>query len=372
MVYEIDESCLQLLNAKDENCILFFEQLALDRRKCKNILIAKRHIFASLAKETSLSSVARQLYNILGKRVSEQKMILDRTPRYCKIVADYDGESVIKDAGKRILLVKASESAYKDLTSKSIMLAENEDDISFYKLLGRYYVQTNDLGNIAIDFDSRNGGGSTICNVLKGIIQEKNRMCLCIVDSDKKYGGATPGGTMSRVKEIVDGVCQEYFEVVFLGIHEIENLIPMNIIEDIINRIGSKSNGLEFMKFLIAKDDSRESPIFYFDIKRGIPRNAFCLDETADEEAKRRYRGLELYRNYWRAFVEEFGVDFEGEGDKLVAGICERTLEHAMTCFEVIKQKPKPYFLDSYLEEVWNEIGEKVYCWGCVGARVAV
>lgn len=45
MLYEIDKSCLELLNDKNDiSLIAFFEQLALDRRKCKNLLVAEREV----------------------------------------------------------------------------------------------------------------------------------------------------------------------------------------------------------------------------------------------------------------------------------------------------------------------------------------
>ena len=81
MVYEIDESCLTALKTNDSNSIAFLEQLALDRRKCKNIIVAKRQVFEELSKMTCFSNVTRKLYSIMENRASEQKMILKSTKR---------------------------------------------------------------------------------------------------------------------------------------------------------------------------------------------------------------------------------------------------------------------------------------------------
>ena len=136
------------------------------------------------------------------------------------------------------------------------MLAENEDDISFYKMLGQFYVRESKIGKIKIDFEPRNGGGSTTYGVLQRIIEEKNRMCLCIVDSDKKYGNAEPRETMQKVKEIANRNMQDYFEVILLDVHEIENLIPINVLEQIIKKLNISKQGIDFMRFLVREDCS--------------------------------------------------------------------------------------------------------------------
>ena len=94
------------------------------------------------------------------------------------------------------------------------------------------------------------------------------------------------------------------------------------------------------------------------------------MEEKADAEKQKKYRKRELYRQYWRKYIEEYGIKIDKESNNvLVNGICERVLRCSMKYFHenlnlVVVEEP--------IQQVWNKIGEKVYCWGCVGGRIAV
>lgn len=374
MIYEIDKSCLETIRTNDKNCVAFFEQLALDRRKRKNIIVAKREVFAELAKMECFSSVSRHVYRAIGNRVSEHKLILKYAQRYCRIVAEREGETVVHNGDKKIVVFTISEVVSKEFTSKALMLAENEEDIMFYKILGQYYVKQKEVGNIKIDFEACNGGGSTTYTVLQRILTDKERMCLCIVDSDKKHGNATPRETMQKVEETIEGIIQDHFEVVFLDVHEVENLVPLNVWDVVTKENNISTNGIDFMKFLLKRDSSRTSPVFFYDIKKGIPKSAYILEDGADEKRIKKFRKLEEYRAYWRPYIEEYGATIEAEENVIIAGICDKALRYAIKYFELLVNEKgiETVDIDSYLREVWLNIGEKVFCWGCVGGSLAV
>lgn len=157
------------------------------------MVVAKREVFFALADFPELSMVSRGIYWALGNRMSERKLLLDRTKKYCRLIASKPEGNLIQEGDSEIILLNISEISEKDFSDYSIMLAENEDDIAFYKYVGQYYVRQNEIGNIRIHFEGQNGGGSTTANVLERIASEKKRMCLCITDSDRKYGNDMPG-----------------------------------------------------------------------------------------------------------------------------------------------------------------------------------
>lgn len=370
MLYEIDESCVVALRTKNTNIIAFLEQLALDRRKCRNIVVAKREVLYELANTEKLSDVSRSVYKVLGNRMCERKLLLKNTKKYCRIVAMKTEENLIVEENHEIILLNIEEGSLKDFTAYPLMLAENEEDIEFYKFVGQYYVKKNRLGNLNINFEGKNGGGSTISNVLEHIISEKNRMCLCIVDSDRKYGNASPGNTMQRIMNVTQNVFQDYFEVLLLEMHEIENIIPLSVLQKVVDEKNLEKQGLLFYKYLIKCDNTLNSPIFYFDLKKGILKSSFILEEGADDEKQKKYRKKELYRQYWRKYIEEYGVKIDKGGSKvLVSGICEKVLKYSM---EYLYDNSNLIEVEEPVRQVWEKIGEKVYCWGCTGGRIAV
>ena len=374
MLYEIDESCLTVIKTKDKNSIAFLEQLALDRRKSKNMVVAKREVFFALADFPELSMVSRGIYWTLGNRMSERKLLLDRTKKYCRLIASKPEGNLIQEGDSEIILLNISEVSEKDFTDYSIMLAENEDDIAFYQYVGQYYVRQNEIGNIRIHFEGQNGGGSTTANVLERIASEKKRMCLCITDSDRKYGNDMPGETMGRIIEVTKRIQPEFYEVILLEVHEIENLIPISVLEKIVSQYRLDSQGIEFIKYLVENDSTRTSPVFYYDFKKGILKDDFILKQNASKDEIKKFNKKELHRVYWKKYVEGFRGEIREESEQnLVSGICEKVLKYTLQYFQenVTGDRQLSFDPEEHLQDLWNEIGQKVYCWGCVGGRIA-
>ena len=187
-----------------------------------------------------------------------------------------------------------------------------------------------DIGYLNINFEEQNGGGSTISKSLSRIISDEKRMCLCIVDSDKKYKEASPGNTMKNIIDIIDEKVQVYFVEIFpLEIHEIENLIPISIMEKVIDKNNWEKQGLEFIKYLTKIDATEKSPRFYFDLKEGILKSSFILENEKDDEIVKKYRKKKQYREYWEKYIEDFGVEINNDSENvLIKGICKKILEH--------------------------------------------
>lgn len=376
MLYVIDESCLKFLDTKDEKSICFFEELALNRRKCKNLLVANRKVLDLLAKSEALSLPTKNIYKMLRNRASEFKLIIENTKKYCRVVAELkDNERIIFEEGHEIIQIIPTESIDKDLTDKTIMLAENTEDIVFYKTIGQYYIKKKNIGNFDIMFEERMGGGDTTNIVLQEIINKRTRMCLCIVDSDKKYKEATCGETMKKILEITSKISHDFFDVVFLEMHEVENLVPLSILRKVSEKILSGKDAVNFMEFLLSCDSTQTSPVYYFDLKKGVSKGAFILKEQVDEKTMKKYRKLELYRKYWSVFLEEYGKDINdiGNDEHIVSGISQHLLKHVITVFEDMKKEGsfEKFIVDEYIQEYWLNIGEKIFCWGCVGHKIA-
>ena len=370
MIYEIDESCLVAVRTESLNIIALLEQLALDRRKCRNIVVAKREVLYELASIEKLSDVSRSVYKVLSNRMSERKLLLKNAKKYCRIVATETEKRIIVEGEQEIILLNIEMASLKDFTTYTLLLAENKADIEFYKFVGQYFVKKNKLGTLNIGFEGTNGGGSTISDVLAHIISEKNRMCLCIVDSDRKYANAAPGDTMQRIMSVVQGISQDYFEVLLLEMHEIENIIPLSVLQKVVDENKLGKQGLLFYQYLIGCDNTINSPMFYFDLKEGILKKSFILEEGADDEKQKKYRKKELYRQYWREYIEKYGIKIdESSNTVLVSGICEKVLKWSM---KYLDNKENLIEVEDPIRQVWEKIGEKVYCWGCIGGRIAV
>ena len=132
MIFEIDKSCQQVLRENDDDCIAVFEQLALDRRKCKNYIASDRETFLRFAKYIGFSGPVRHVYLRLYNISSEQRLLIGSVNTYVRIVADGDSVSFQNEGEKKVIILPVRCCIGKDYTDLVYLLTENEDDSSFY------------------------------------------------------------------------------------------------------------------------------------------------------------------------------------------------------------------------------------------------
>ncbi len=371
MLYYIDKSCVELLNKGDLEAAEFMEQLIIHRRKCKNLIVADRNVLEDLSRSEKLSTFAREFYRILANRSSEFRLILSESKKYYKVVSSYQGEKVIESDGQVIIYLSIKEGNGTDFTDRSIFLAESTEDIDFYKLIGKYYLKKHHISHMDLSFEEMIGGGNTTGTRLERIIDEGLRQCLCIIDSDKKYYGAACGDTLHKVMDIVAAKGTENVELYPLQMHEIENLIPIGMLGEICKDIPGAKKGISFLEFLLRKDKSDRSPVYFFDYKNGISRGKFFIKDDQDEVELKKFHRLKSYRDYWREYIEDFGIKIEKSiSDPVIPGICEKVLKYAIKYLREDKQWEKE-MENSYIQDIWLELGTVIVTWGCVGNRIA-
>lgn len=373
MLYYIDESCVEALKKGDRDAAEFIEQLVIHRRKCKNMLVASRRVFAELSKAEALSGFAREYFRILKNRSIEYKLILDGASKYYKVVSEYTGDKRVMEGERECVLLSVKEGNEADFSDKSILLVESNDDIDFYAFIGKFYLQNKGIQNMRISFQSEIGGGDTTGIRLAKIIDEGQRTCLCIADSDRRYLEAQCGETLKKILEAASKREPVNYEVYALNMHEIENLIPVELLENICEEIPDAFEGIQFLKFLLSEDRSMTSSVYFFDYKKGICKEHFYLKKDCKKDEEKKFRKLEGYRNYWRPILERYGIVLnEAVDDIIVHGICERILKHTIQYLKSRWEEDRVYEAvnNSYIREAWLEIGSKIVTWGCVGNRI--
>ena len=178
--------------------------------------------------------------------------------------------------------------------SKTQLIVEDSTDFDFYHYIGLYFASRNRI-SYNLSFDIVPGGGQNSATILDGLIKQENRLLLGIFDGDQKYPGDTIGGTLKAVLKIIDSKDRKFFECISLaeqGVHEVENLIPLKLIEEIYD--SREINAQHTIKFLNRLYEKESNLYFYFDMKKGI------------------YLGNKTYTdNYdacWKDCVESFKV----------------------------------------------------------------
>ena len=164
-----------------------------------------------------------------------------------------------------------------------ILLCENLDDTRFYSALCKEY-----FGDIYINTkNGLGGGGSTVADNLENIINNNDRFCLCVVDSDIKYDGAPEGGTYKAIQNKKLKPNSTY-DICKLNVHEIENLIPIDKVIQFI-----KNKRVRQFAQRLKNIDNTGDILFFYDIKDGISKKSIERDCNYYKFANKIYQRLQ-------------------------------------------------------------------------------
>ena len=358
MIFWIDKSCLAKIDRCEDTAVLALEMLALNRIKGKNILLAEKNVLEYLHKKECFSEPTRKLFNSLFQNAAEHMMYLKLVEKYIIIVDEIienkdKGQNLYEEKGYKVTL---QELASLDISNYTELVTENLLDANFYKLTARYYIKSEDkLAKCEVKFDCVQGGGSTIAEVAKQKVKSKNRLFICIVDSDKKYPKCKRGDTCKKVEGFLKKTQEEIWQVLPLDVHEVENLLPISWLKKCSKDIKTSSNTIKFLEHLIEvdKNEHKDKAVYYFDMKDGITNY-----NKKNEEFKR----------FWKPYLKSYGIKLDNlEDDNIIYGFGGKILEKVLNEYENEKIFSD---LGQCIEDKWLLLGKNIFTWGCVLGRV--
>lgn len=304
----------------------------------------------------SIEGISKSIYSNIRNRFPQLKSIVEMVETV--LVLSYEKEPVIPDfiSGKDRTIYLKDAVEYK-LGQQCSLVAENLNDCYFYKLMGKRYICDCGAKGISMSFRDELGGGNTIDAVFEKCVKADKVLALCVVDSDLKYGATKQypqnppiGDTAKRLRKKYNSLKNsepyDTYELYCLPIHEIENLIPTSVIDEIVKTCAPDANaGLEYLKKIL--DAQLYDAILCYDFKNGC-------SNMRDDPAK----------TYWDIISSK--VD-----DDTMPALCSKILGKAL---DVIGNEPNfsagKVQLDAYLVPLWKEIGLKVFTWGCANQPI--
>ncbi len=252
-------------------------------------------------------------------------------------------------------LVKMEDAVNLDLGSACSLIGENLDDCRFYRLLASWYLKKNNIKGISISFEDEQGGGATTNKVFENCVLINHTPALCVVDTDvkfyktKKYPQVPAmGETAKKVDETFNSLkattTPPIYDVIFIPVHEIENLIPSCIITQL------SPDPKKMKVFLKALQTVRgDNPILYYDFKEG------------DKKLKKA-QAIE----YWCEIAEQAGnYSFPCAGSNILVKALEQLDREGSTG----QKELYTVSIDSYLIGLWTNIGKTVFSWGCASNK---
>ncbi len=262
MVIEIDEKCLELIN--EEKYCNFFNSLAYYINNGRNYIYLNKRMLEFLYNSKKIDKRGRIFYKQAFDNSAEDLAIRNSVNRKILVKREKNDNIEIKNGEIIISIDKLIDNNL--LENKANLICENLIDCRFFINLTKIYALKNSINSFNIALQSNNGGGSTILDVYKEK-EQIGEISLIIVDSDQKFQDSPIGETLRKLlREKQDN---SLIEIYPLYVHEIENLIPIKLIENYYKTTRTEERRREVIKFLKTFEAKKleESPIAYFDMK---------------------------------------------------------------------------------------------------------
>lgn len=304
----------------------------------------------------SLGGVQGSLYRKVHSKHAETRAILDSVETLLVISFDEQPNipAFIKDKAR---LFTVPQAINYHLNEKSILLGENLNDCKFYELLAERYLYSypKKIKGTSLSFHHEPGGGVLTNTVFEKCVEVDKRLTLCLVDSDIKHGPTAKypnepsrGDTVHRLIDsetaLRKRVNAQIFELYCLPVHEVENLIPISVLNDIANStVRDMIPGVSYLEKLF--NAGLDQAILFYDFKNG--GNKVKTDQSI---------------TYWIEIAEMINDD---SFPYLSSKVLEKAITHLSTMLPSGNKRVVSVSIENYLTPLWREIGLKVFSWGC-------
>lgn len=382
MLIYIDKSIKDALQRNDDTKKIneIFYDMSVSQRKNRHIIYGDPITISDLSiyykgKSSDLYSFFCGLEKIINNWYVYLNTIL-RPIFYARVLFDDYTENARYDNHIDINIKKLDKK--NDLfENATVLLPENPVDAEFYKIVSDYYVQKlpqsyhlDEFPSLECIFDdTRNGGGSVIKKCYEGFAKKANSFCIAIADNDCKYSGYIPGKDTTYMGIIeIDVKYHNPFNCnyMIIGVRDIENLIPFEIIQEIANK-------KVFDRIFCAiknNEINKECIIRYFDYKNGITGK---IKNNKIQHSAEKKRELE----YWKAvFNSDYLDNYDTNNETIIYvygfgyGLRDKVLEESI---KVIKKKNGAIKLNSVLlEREWEKIGKFIFSYCCTLNPISV
>jgi hypothetical protein len=370
MLIVLDDSLLQALN--DENkrdmAIEVIQDIASAYSKGTHFLYASYRVLDSLRKNPLLSKVNRAIYGKLYEKFPQLGSLL-LLPFYLRIIAD--GTRITRSENGNTSIVQVPINILNRTRlfgSLPIFLTEDLEDEKFYYKIARNYLIRSKLGNLHLAYFPRGGGGNRIWKEYQNYQGKMEFLCLCIVDSDKKFPTDHYGDTAQKLLDILD-INYYLTEALFLNEREIENLLPFSLLSQVINNDREKGKSIMFLEKV---RDILPEAVFFLDIKEGLTiREVINVAQSA-------------YGQYWKKCLLSIGEQRECikgnhcpesadcDDCKIMPGFGGNVLRDSVDSLERISDHKFNEMAQDLVDERYMRLGRVIVSWFCAPPDISV
>lgn len=240
------------------------------------------------------------------------------------------------------------------------IITENDNDFSFYSMIGEYYLKYIAQQNLNINLDHHLGAGSHSKPQFDKL-SAKHPFLLCIVDNDKSHPRKGEGSTSSAFNQF-DRDFNNGRIAKIISIREIESIIPKFVIREVFSKATSPI--IDAVDVFCELANNENEFRIYFDHKDGIN-----LKKAIELDSK--------YGDFWLPILESYSRFSSKDCFKTkvcsdcgqcpeVKGLGNALLASSNEVIKITNLYKFKISLENSLKEVWHHLGEYILCWGCV------
>jgi len=360
MLFVIDNSIAEALSqpAPSDNIINAIQSIADAGRKGIHLIFAKRNTLGILRVQLSLSEPARRFYDdIYDNFVTIRDF---PTMFICHIEVVAQTKTLEIDSQGRIIRLSADYISNSSITDKTIVLGENLSDVDLYKRITRVYLTQIKQNYLDLHYLPMGGGGSTTAPQYEIFQQERDRLCLAIVDNDIAAPTLKWGDTAKHIKKI-DKEQEPFCKLLVLDVRMAENLLPTELYRQALPPKDKLQDTVEFMGRLEAINPEARQ---YVHFKNGLKLKEIL--SSSSESALVKYwqpilTQLNCSFSCWETpcpkkedckcyLIPNFGPQILNTATKFIAN--QSDLQLAKLIYEPLKSE-------------WHRIGQHMAAWCC-------
>ncbi|MBA0160309.1 MULTISPECIES: hypothetical protein [Pectobacterium] len=334
-------------------------------RECKHILFSDSDIFETISKSSLFDSLNKNaaLMAHNDRRRNHSLFSLIST----HVVIDFSNPDIAQKIKNENLIITVGYKYFSDTSSIQPikLLCEDLSDVDFYTIVADFYKKRNGIRNAGFNVEATNGGGGSIKGNFEKL-SNQNKLCFCILDSDKKHPKDKLGSTCSGFKENITTFSSDFY---ILDAHEVESLIPSSIIGELIqDGIYGQEKFIEFEKLDSMEKEDPDTKIYY-DHKEGFTISKLkSLSKYSPEDFwwkviynNSRFGQTQCLKNKFCECDSPCSVSI-GFGPKL--------LELSIPSLRVKSAAKIDEMLTPVLRKEWMNVGSRLFSWGCSNSKM--
>ena len=274
-------------------------------------------------------------------------------------------QDVREENGVKIAQMKYSDFRETKNVQSTLLIGEDDNDCVFFKFICDWYIRVNGL-KAYYSLDNVSGGGQNTYREIEKALDNK-KFSLTIVDTDMRYPN------QKIAKDSTYGKCRkvrgrkELYKVLPLNVHEIENIVPHNYIDQL-DTWTSETLAKNKQHYNCLVDDA-ENILPFFDLKNGIFLSKIKENVDYAAFAEKCYFQNEVlsgngiqFSDYYNGNLDMGGKDGK---DKIVyRGVFSNIMSKLLEKIKDKSLRDEPD-LFKFQRQCWNEISQAMLNWGC-------